>query len=236
MSSRSATSAGSASLLSMRPIAMSIIVFLGGFIVMVPEATARSGHRVPPRCPGPHETVVTADVQAVVFQAPQGAAGPTSIIACAYGTRRSYDLGVAPYGGPSGSGGVSPIVLAGAVVAYGLGESSDLPEPNGSSVREIWVRNLRTGRLIHRIANGLPARPGHIGAGVTMAIVVKTDGSVAWIVRTGDGLDDLQVRSVDKTGEHVLASSPEVEPESLALAASTVYWSEGGRPFSAQLH
>jgi len=87
------------------------------------------------------------------------------------------------------------------------------------------------------MANGSPAAPGDVGLGVTTAIVVTGDGSVAWIVRSGPVVGDFQVRSMDKAGEHVLATaSVEIDPESLALAGSTVYWSEGGRPFSAQLH
>jgi hypothetical protein len=80
--------------------------------------------------------------------------------------------------------------------------------------------------------NGSPAEPGDIGLGDTAAIVVKSDGSVAWIVTTSDGP---QVRSVDKTGEHLLAASPEIDPTSLALAGSTLYWMQGGKPMSATL-
>jgi len=81
--------------------------------------------------------------------------------------------------------------------------------------------------------NGSPAEPGDIGLGETTAIVVKSDGSVAWIVRTNDGP---QVRFADKTGEHLLAAaSPAIDPNSLALAGSTLYWTQGGKPMSAAL-
>ena len=124
----------------------------GAVAVRGPAATAGSHRSV--ICPPRHEQVIMADVQAVVFQAPQGSEGPTSILACAYGAERSYDLGLAPYGSSSGSGGVFAAVLAGAVVAYATEESTQLPLPMGRSVAEIWVRNLRNGRL---------SRPGFRG-------------------------------------------------------------------------
>ena len=83
--------------------------------------------------------------------------------------------------------------------------------------------------------NGSPAEPGDVGLGETTTIVVKRDGAVAWINRASRELGSIQVRSVDATGSHLLAASPEIEPDSLALAGSTLYWAEGGKPFSATL-
>lgn len=77
-------------------------------------------------------------------------------------------------------------------------------------------------------------------------IVLKGDGAVAWIA-----LDDLRSERVerergrevnfydlyalDSTGERLLASGLELDPSSLALAGSTLYWTEDGKPFSALL-
>jgi len=106
----------------------------------------------------------------------------------------------------------------------------------GHSFEEVWVRNLATGNVIHRMPNGSPAEPGDVGLGETTAIVVKRDGAVAWIVRASAELGSIQVRSVDKTGSHLLAASPEIAPESLALAGSTLYWTQGGKPMSTTLN
>jgi hypothetical protein len=210
----------------MRKIALVSMIVLVGLLVGTSVAAARSRHNAPPKCPPANEGVVAADAQAVVYEAGIGVFG------CAYGSRRSYRFGPTSYGSAtSGSGGTSPIVLAGPVVAYDTGTSSMF----GRSVEEIWVRNLRTGRLLHRMPNGSPGKPGDIGLGETTAIVVKGDGSVAWIVRAGAALGGIQVRSVDKTGSHVLAVSPEVDPDSLALAGSTLYWTQGGKSMSAKL-
>jgi len=72
---------------------------------------------------------------------------------------------------------------------------------------------------------------------------VKSDGAVAWIVETQRGPfvgetgppTMFEVRAVDRTGSRLLASGSHFDPLSLALAGSTLYWTQGGQPFSAQL-
>jgi hypothetical protein len=103
----------------------------------------------------------------------------------------------------------------------------------------VLVRDLWTGRVIHRLPTGVPKspRPGLVGAGSTTIIVVKTDGAVAWIAEkpgVGKGTE-YQVHAVDKMGSRLLASGEDVDGSSLALAGSTLYWTQGGKPFSAPL-
>ncbi len=65
-------------------------------------------------------------------------------------------------------------------------------------------------------------------------MAVKSDGSIAWI----GGLGTIPVRGVyvlDKSGQRMLASGPDIDPHSLALVGSTLYWTRGGQPFSAPL-
>ncbi len=220
---RFATIIASAALISISPTA-----------IATAATHARHGHKGTAGCPPKHEAVLAADAQAIVYKAPtlpESLGG--DIFACSYSNKHSFRLGSEPYGGPSGSGGVLQIALAGPVVAYGVEES--YTGPSGHSFSEIWVRNLVTGRVIHRMPNGSPPEPGDIGLGGTLAIIVKSDGSVAWIVGASEQLGHLQVRSVDKTGSHLLAASPEIEPDSLALAGSTLYWMQGGKPMSAML-
>lgn len=153
-----------------------------------------------------------------------------NIFACAYGARRSYELGSTPEGGSAGFSGTGPFALVGTVVGYAV----ERYYASGHSFSEIWVRNLANGEIVNRVPNGSPGRPGDIGIGETTAIVVRRDGAAAWIARASTG--GIQVRSVDAAGNgHLLAVSPEIEPNSLALAGSTVYWSEAGKPFSATL-
>jgi hypothetical protein len=213
-----------------------LVVTITASVLTSVSATAtatppRHGHAGGPKCLPAHWVVLAADAQAVVYRAPFSVEMlPRYIFGCAKGSRRSFRLGPLPYGGPSGSGGVLPIALAGPVVAYGVGESYE----SGHSFREIWVRNLVTGRVIHRVPNGSPAEPGDVGLGTTAAIVVKRDGAVAWIARASEKLGSIQVRAVDKTGSHLLAASPKIEPKSLALVGGALHWTEGRR-FSASL-
>jgi hypothetical protein len=219
------------------------LMVLTGLLATASVGAARSRHGVTPKCPQANKAVLAADAQAVVYRAgtvvyePEEhkfEEGPEEIFGCAYGAKHSYHFGFPPYGGPSGSGGVDHIALAGPVVAYEVAQTS--PFVSGRDVNEVWVRNLRTGNVIHRMPDGSPSEPGDIGIGDTTAIVVKNDGSVAWIVGTSEQLGHAQIRSVDKTGSHVLAASPEINPNSLALAGNTLYWTQGNKPMSAVLN
>ncbi len=214
--------------------------------LLTATSTAVASPRVKalPKCPPRNLRVLVADAQVVIYRAAtvvyepeehRFEEGQEAIFGCAHGAKRSYRLGPISYGSASGSGGTYPIALAGPVVAYDVGETAPFRTPTGFSAEEIWVRNLRTGKLLHRMPNGSPAESEDIGLGETTAIVVKGDGAVAWIVRTGR-TEDLQVRSADKTGSHVLVTSPEIAPESLALAGSTLYWTQGNKPMSATLN
>jgi hypothetical protein len=232
------------SLKTVRYTTIVLTALLTGLLASTSMAAARPGRKVTPKCPPANEGVVVADAQAVLYKATttvyeseehKFVEGQQEIFGCAYGAKRSYHIGLPPYGGTGGSGGVDPVALVGPIVAYDVGENAGIEGvTEAHSSHEIWVRNLRTGKLIHRMPNGSPAKPGDVGLGDTTAIVVKSDGSVAWIVGTGDGA---QVRSADKTGEHLLAAaSPAIEPNSLALAGSTLYWTQGGKPMSAALN
>jgi hypothetical protein len=125
----------------------------------------------------------------------------------------------------------------------------------------VVVRDLRTGRVLHKSPTGSPLRPeaGYVGVGNVVAIVLKGDGAVAWIAddyerSSGAGTANeavyFDVEAVDRTGSRLLASGTAVDPSSLSLAVgatnvgyhsaalmgSLLYWTEGGTPASAVLH
>jgi hypothetical protein len=214
-----------------------ITITLTSLLAVAPTVAAYPRHKAAFKCPPTNEGLVAVDAQAVIFRATTAvyeghrreSEGLQGVFGCAYGTRRAYYLGRPSSAGSSGSVSTYPIALAGSIVAFSEGKSFAY----GHSFDEIWVRNLRTGQLIHRTPNGSPAEPEDVGIGDTTAIVVKGDGSVAWIVGTREQLGGVQVRSVDKTGSHLLAASPEIDPTSLALAGSTLYWLQAGKPMSA---
>lgn len=190
------------------------------------------------RCIRREPHVLVANARAVVYE------GYEAIEGCAYGSRRSYALGPIPYGDPYGGTDVARETLSGITAAYEIFESQVL---NNKGWRKRWVvvRDLRNGRVLHRVPTGVSARPsqvGNVGIGRTTGLVVKGDGAVAWIVATGEELPNgeeqgtFQVHAVDSSGSRVLASGANIDPSSLALAGSRLYWMQGGVPMSAVLN
>ncbi len=191
--------------------------------------------------------LVVADAQAQVYKAPAIASLPEYLdfIGCAYVQAKSYNLGIPPaYGSPSGVGGTRLYTLRGTIVAFEKFLTFNL-EPGTRYVNEIVVRDLRNGRFLHRLPTDTfaasPKSEGDFGAGEAGAMVVKSDGAVAWIADIVEDampkdLITYQVHAVDKNGSRVLASGPSIEPSSLALAGSTLYWTQGGEPMSSVLN
>jgi hypothetical protein len=214
-----------------------LVVPLLALLLATSSATAvyDRHNKMPATCSSGHTRSIAADVQAQIFETPMSLAHPEflSIYGCSYKHKRSYLLGPAPYGSPSGAGGVETEVLAGSVVAY--------EEASNQSCCQHWwvvVRDLNNGHVLHRIPTGtrVTPRPLSVGIGQAVDIVVKRNGSVAWIVETNAEEGEYQVHAVDSSGSRTLASSPEVDSTSLALAGSTLYWTQGGRPLSATLN
>jgi len=205
------------------------------FVLLLPAASvseASSRDRAGPKCPPAHSQLLLADAQSQVFEA-----GEDEIYGCTYRKKRAYVLGHVRTCGSSGCGGVKREVLAGPVVAYE--EVNVTGVARGGSEWWVVVRDLLTGRVLHRVPTGIPDAPNTlhlVGDGFAVAIVVKSDGAVAWIVQSGVDPSGYEVQAVDKTGSRLLASGPEIDPHSLALAGSTLYWLQGGKPVSAVLN
>jgi hypothetical protein len=141
------------------------------------------------------------------------------IVGCVYGRKRVYEVGYPTESSSGGGGGTASEVLAGPIVAYEIFSHG----PEGGGGKELQVQDLRNGRLIHRVDAGADA------------IVLKSDGSMAWIGGLGTNLVR-GVYTLDKSGQHLLASGPDIDPQSLALAGSTLYWTQDGKPFSGSLN
>jgi len=156
------------------------------------------------------------------------------IWACAYGHKR-YILGHIPEYGPGGGEGIDLETLTGTMVAYQKTLIRGFPEP-GRSEHAIYVRNLLTGRIVHRVPNAEAFYPGDIGGGDIGDIVVKRDGAVAWTAETGVQPAVIQVWADDQLGRRLLASSTGIAPRSLKLTGSTLKWLEDGKPAYAILH
>jgi len=189
--------------------------------------------------------LLSADSQALIYETSEPDTRPISIYGCAYGHRGTY-LGepLPNIGTPGGIAGIKLETLDGPFAAYEAGSGG----PNGASYYVV-VRDLRNGHTLRNIPTGISthSEPGFSGVGPAKAIVVKSDGAVAWIVESkyepataGNnfmGGHEYAVEAVDSTGVSLLAaSSKEIEPHSLVLAGSTLYWTEDGKPFSATLN
>jgi hypothetical protein len=179
--------------------------------------------------------VLLADGQATIYGG--GKAQPYEVFGCVPG-HRSYELGrVEPPSwltlfspGASTSGArISLLTIAGPMVAF---------EETQLSRERIVVRDVRTGRFVVRESRGVQ------GLWSVEQIVVKSDGAVAWMVRVnyGHGGNPVhrRVYAVDAGGGSRLLTEgeqgvDEIEPGSLALAGSTLYWTQSGKPFSAPL-
>ena len=201
----------------------------------VSDATAR--HTSPAKCPPGHTHLITADTQAQVYQvfSPE----PAEIFGCAYGGKRSYLLGGPPVSDAEGGGKQTYYTLGGAVVAFASASFRDFPRPGEPrSENYVEVLNLGTGRVLHKVPTGTSS-PSRVGFGAVAALLVKSDGAVAWIA--GNNLGDehptsFEVHAVDKADNRLLASGPEIDPSSLALAGSTLYWTQGGKPMFTSLN
>jgi hypothetical protein len=220
----------------MRRIAISTISALALLLEAASPSAAHVRHTTPPKCPPAKSHVLLADAQVELYSAVEvvnmyndkGA----RIHGCAYG-HKSYLLGaeVEECGSGVPCGGVRREVLAGPLVAYEEGSGGET-----ANTYLVVVRNLRTGRVIRKLPTGTPVtpRPLWVGIGPTTAIVIKSDGAVAWIVETGFPAE-YQVHAVNKSGSRVLASGVDIAPSSLALAGNTLYWRQSGQSISAPL-
>jgi len=213
---------------------------------------ARAGAPIA-QCPPAHARVLRSDRQAVVYKIRESGIETLEsehyrvyfpgIRGCVRGHTRSYKLGEPfAFNGSSqgGSGhGIGNIALGGAMVAF----EESLRNVSGDGEREsvgnnewrVVVRDLRTGKVVHRVPTGTYSPPSAkiIGVGPTTAVVVKSDGAVAWIAENGVG--NYEVHALDKTGSRLLASGENIKPYVLGLKGSTLYWEQEGKRHSAVL-
>ncbi len=199
---------------------------------------ARIHKQAPAECHPGRSHVIAADGQAQVYAADDFEDSPT-IFGCVYG-RRSYALGPGPpmeQTCSSGCVGTRHEVLTGAFVAYEEFRTKGAFE-RGEAIWRVVVRDLRNGRVLRRLPTGVfsPPEPATIGAGEAVAIVVKSDGAVAWIAETDGETGQREVHAADATGSRILASGTSIDPASLALGGGTLYWTQEGKPMSATLH
>jgi|HubBroStandDraft_2_1064218.scaffolds.fasta_scaffold15523_7 hypothetical protein len=213
----------------------------------VAHGAAKHAERAP-TCPPPHAHVVLADKAAVVFRLEtfnrRLDEQEHEEAACSHANRNPFVLSWCDdleCEGPS----FNELTLAGNMLAYERyatsgSEKYETAEPASWTIQ---VRNLATHRLIHSSPTSTSEPPSTvIGNGPAKGVVVKSDGSVAWIAVDGwhpyapSPVTTYQVWKIDRTGQHLLAMGPHIVPGSIALAGNTVYWTDDGTPEMATLN
>src|SRR5271155_4664132 len=208
----------------MRRLGITIISISFALALAAPLSNAAQDHRkMAPLCHQPsHSRLRVANEYVEVYELDE-----TDVYACAYGKRRTYRL-ARSFVCPSSSCPETPLAqlkIAGPFVAY---------EPEHPSTSTIVVLNLVTGRVLHNTPVATPADPDFSASNV----VLKSDGSVAWIAVNLEKVDS-QVHAVDRSGSRLLAIIGENELNSLALvndtgpysgiSPSTLYWTQEGK-------
>jgi hypothetical protein len=220
---------------------MKPVVFLTAIMLLVATPTADAASRMHQKgleCHLPqHAHILSADSQALVYETVETMTSFGGVIyGCTYARKGIYRLGepIPNIGTPKGIEGIRLETLDGPIVAYEFGFGNS----NGAAYYVV-VRDLRNGRLLHRVVSGPAASPRVIGSGPITAIAIASNGDVAWIAENDDmstrEMKYYEVHAVDRSGNRVLASGSDVKPNSLAQVGSLVYWSQGEQPESATL-
>jgi len=139
----------------------------------------------------------------------------------------------------SGGGGVQLaqlVTMRGTYAAFNGGGGS-----SSFSTSYLGVMNLKTGK---ERGFAVAVGPGSYDTGGVTALVLKANGSIAWISRTNGVANPstpqlipilTEVYVKDSSGRRMIANSSTISPTSLALAGSTIYWLQGGVAQSATL-
>lgn len=233
----------------MNMLKIGIVALLLLALTASPADAARRHRVVPPTaCPGTHARTLVADAQGQAYFGRERY-GNWDTFACIYRPRRTYELPyLAVYEEPGACElGCAPpagrVALAGTMVAF---SSSNVPSAKYGDCRcsawKVVVLDLRSGRVVRSVATGIhkPEQGSYVGVGEALDIVVKSDGSVAWITENYEmsfmAPPFYEVHLSDKKGDRLLASGTDVQPASLALAGSTLYWTQDEQPSSATLN
>jgi hypothetical protein len=107
----------------------------------------------------------------------------------------------------------------------------------GSCFSVITVRDLRDGSVLRNAAVSPAPVPGQPAP--AESLVLKANGSVAWIVDRAAFMGSprsIDVVAEDTAGRRILDSGLDIDPQSLALTGSTLTWQKGGTTRSATLN
>lgn len=204
---------------------LAVVAIMAG--LLAPPAAAGSAP-----CPPRHARRIVGNHEALIYEG-ENREGEDEVFGCAKGAARPYRLGRRIEAGSQGGGGISGELLVGAVMAY---EESEWTEgPAGRSKYVLIVRNLRDGRMLHKVPTGPSTEAGVVGKGPATAMVLKRDGAIAWI-NGAESLPLHEVIAVDRTGSRTLATGTGINTHSLRLRANVLTWRQNGRQRTATLN
>jgi hypothetical protein len=195
-----------------------------------------------------------AQVYARAVSGPSGGARGRAVFACVRGTQRAYGLGpeFAPKAFPTSNEGVTSETLAGAMLGYA--RASGLYQSHYAT-GVVEVRNLRSGRIVHKVQSGATDPAAKVGTDAAVATAVAQDGAVAWDTQVVESVPVPEapcsgvcpasasfvlvthqaIHALDGSGNRVLASGTDIDPSSLAITAGEVRWSQAGITSMASL-
>jgi hypothetical protein len=205
---------------------------------LVAVASALPRRSVPCR-PG-RAKLIAADTQALVYLGSvvelSSRTRIVTYLGCIRSARRAYELGGPGVSSSSGGAGTRQFALAGSIVAWEKWSNTGMGQPKQKEW-VVFVRDLRTGRILNKLPTGTATVKEWTGVGPTSEIVVDSRGDVAWIARVADeeGLHGYEVHVADRSGARTLATGVDIAPKSLAIAGTTLYWTQGGTPASTVL-
>ena len=164
-----------------------------------------------------------ATKQARVFQR------KSVVYACLRATGRVFVLGGEDNVGSSSGGDITgPVRLKGELVGYAVTSGAQ-----GTHFYSVAVRNLRTGRFLHRFT-AVPSAYYSVGVG---DLALTRGGSLAWtadlIVCTSQGCDTPYTTYVlkdDANGVSIVDAAPLFRIRHLEATGETVRWTHGGAP------
>jgi hypothetical protein len=196
-------------------------------VLLAPAGPAWGRKKAPsPPCSARHSKTLLASEQARISRLTGTNADgePTTYITgCLYRRNKAFTLSSSSI---TVGETVAQLRLGGRFVGYWV-EGCIKASPCGVEVR---VVDLSTGR---RTVQASAFSPGMPLFEVT-DLELKPNASVAWIAKPDTG--GFEVRKSDASGRNqLLDSGPDIDPSSLAVSASIVYWTKAGAPRSAKL-
>ncbi|HEY2160750.1 MAG TPA: hypothetical protein VGH24_05540 [Solirubrobacteraceae bacterium] len=202
-----------------------LLVALAGCGSSQAATTPRHVSDAPGPCAPAGDTLIAADGTAEIYQSNR------TVYGCAGRGGHGYRLGVTQT--CINADRVGPVTLSGAVAAYGVQRCGV-----DTGTAQVVVRRLTDGKVLHA-SPAVSRVPGAESYATVATVVVKRDGSTAWIggahsiVRRGSSVTE--VRRFDTHGQTLLDHGAGIAVGSLRLHGSRLSWTHAHSSRSANL-